>query len=66
MENTVFIYSKNGEVKALSLNQAKEKEASLKNEGWKHTATLDPCKFIEHICNDIPVSEFNNVINSIK
>jgi hypothetical protein len=30
-----------------------------------NTATLDPCR-IEHICNEVPVSEFNNVINSIK
>jgi hypothetical protein len=40
MENSIFIYAKDGKVKALNLEDAKAQAESLLSDGWKHTATL--------------------------
>ena len=47
--NIVFVYSKNGIIKVLDLSEAKNNTLLL--EGWVHTATLDPCAYIEYLCN---------------
>jgi len=47
--NTVFVYSKNGIIKVLGLNEAISN--TLLQEGWVHTATLDACAYIEYLCN---------------
>jgi hypothetical protein len=51
MENTIFIYAKDGKVKALNLIDAKAQAEPLLSDGWKHTATLDSCTWIEYLCN---------------
>jgi hypothetical protein len=48
--NIVFVYSKNGIIKVLELDQFKNN--TLLQEGWVHTATLDPCAYIEYLCNE--------------
>ena len=48
--NIVFVYSKNGIIKVLDLDKAKNN--TLLQEGWVHTATLDPCAYIEYLCNE--------------
>jgi hypothetical protein len=45
----VFVYSKNGIIKVLDLDEAISNK--LLQEGWVHTATLDPCAYIEYLCN---------------
>jgi hypothetical protein len=45
----VFVYSKNGIIKVLDLD--KSISNTLLQEGWVHTATLDPCAYIEYLCN---------------
>ncbi len=49
---TVFIYSKGDKIKALNLEDSKEQHYHLINFGWKHTATLEACAYIEHLYND--------------
>jgi hypothetical protein len=44
----VFVYHKDGEIKVLDSQQANEQHELLIFNGWKHTATLDACKFIEY------------------
>jgi hypothetical protein len=51
MENIIFIYAKDGKVKAFNLEDAKAQAESLLSDGWKHTATLDSCTWIEYLCN---------------
>jgi hypothetical protein len=46
----VFVYSKNGLIKVLDLDEAKNN--TLLQQGWMHTATLDPCAYIEYLCNE--------------
>ena len=49
MNNVLFIYAKEGKVKCLTLNEAYGEK--LTSEGWKHTATIDPAKWIEEMAN---------------
>lgn len=50
---TIFVYAKDGKIKVLNLESIIDgKEENLKNEGYTHTATIDPCRFIEYLCNE--------------
>ena len=51
MENTIFIYAKDGKVKVLNIEDAAAQAELLLSDGWKHTATLDSCTWIEYLCN---------------
>ena len=48
----VFIYAKEGKIKALSLEDVDTNQ--LKSDGWVHTTTLDVCRFIEYLHNECP------------
>lgn len=51
--NTIFVYAKEGKIKVLDLETALNgEEDKLKREGYIHAATLDPCRFIEYLCNE--------------
>jgi len=45
----LFIYAKDGNIKALDYDDAKWQHRSLIKQGYKHTATIDPAKFLEYI-----------------
>lgn len=49
--NYVFVYVKDGKIKALGMYKSLKKEKKLLEQGWIHTATLNPCVFIEYLCN---------------
>ena len=62
---TVFVYHKDNKISCYS---AEHSYFKLIADGWKHTATLDACKFIENLfnnCDDIDivaiVKELKNV-----
>jgi len=68
LNSIVFVYSKEGKVKVLDLNTSVQTpDFELADEGWKLTATLDPCKFIEYLsneCEDVDIlSEINDLRN---
>lgn len=46
----IFIYAREGKIKALSLEDTPSSEDNL--DGWVHTATLDVCKYLEYLHND--------------
>lgn len=53
MENVfVFVYAKGYEIKVLNMEESKSLDAELKSSGWKHTATLDACTFLQYLHND--------------
>ena len=52
-ETVVFVYIKDDKIRCLDLDQAKATGKSLIVEGWKHISTLDACKFIEHLHNEL-------------
>lgn len=62
----LFIYSRKGEVKVLNLNDATVFEQSKERKKWKHTATIDPCVFIENLCNRCPDEQIIDEINELK
>ena len=49
LNRMLFIYSLNGVVKCLSALE--NQEAELLAAGWKHTATIDPARWIEAMAN---------------
>jgi hypothetical protein len=42
----LFVYSKDGKIRCLSAGE----ERSYDMTGWVHTATIDPAKWIVHLC----------------
>ena len=48
-ESFLFVYRKDGEVKALTLETAKIEQAGLFASGWKHTDTLNGCVYVERM-----------------
>ena len=60
MSSVLFVYARSGRVKCVpfvgspnylpSFHRKIERE--LLADGWKHTATLDPAAWIEHLMND--------------
>ena len=59
----IFIYKKENKIKALSVNEALELNNKIKEAGWKHTSTLDPCRFLEYLHNN---DNLYKAIKSIK
>lgn len=64
----VFIYyhEKDNKVKALPLEQSELQNSVLLHSGWVHTATLDPCAWVEHLCNKSNVDGIINEIEELK
>lgn len=51
VERILFVYSKKGRVKCYSLEEIRGKEVQMALDDWKHTATIDPARWIESLCN---------------
>ena len=49
MTNILFCYAKEGMVRCLTFEEAKNEK--LDEKGWAHTATLNPARWIESIVN---------------
>ena len=52
MEVFVFIYSKNGQIKALNHINSLHQHNYLISQNYKHIATIDACTWIEFIFNN--------------
>ena len=51
LNRMLFIYSLNGVVKCLSAEEIPPVESMMLAAGWKHTATIDPARWIEAMAN---------------
>lgn len=60
----VFIYAKEGKIKALNLENAKQRHSKFIRQGWQLTHTLDACKYLEFLHNDC--KNIDNEIKSLK
>ena len=58
-----FIYAKDGKVRCLNLEQANSRNEKLKADGWKHTATLNLCVWLEFLMNDLSEA---NIVTELK
>lgn len=65
METIIFIYHKDGVLKSLSLDQSTSMASQLVLEGWEHTATLNPCTFIDYLFNQCDESDVFNEIKEL-
>lgn len=43
----IFIFAKNDKIKAIDVASTNEFR-NLEKDGWKHTATLDACRWLEY------------------
>lgn len=50
-DGMLFIYAKEGRVKCYSAEEIRPIEIDLKRDGWHHTATIDPARWIEELAN---------------
>lgn len=48
----LFVYARDGQVQCYSADEIRGKESSLLEYGWKHTATIDPARWIEAMVNN--------------
>ena len=62
----LFIYSRKGQVKVLNSYNNAIFEQTKEFKKWKHTATIEPCVFIENICNRCTNKEIIDEINELK
>jgi hypothetical protein len=62
-QNFTFIYAKNGKIKALDIEKAKNMQNELFKDGWIHTKTLDACLYIQYLHNEC---EGNDLIEEIQ
>jgi len=51
-QSFVFVYAKDGKIKALNIEESKRLHNELINDGWVHTQTLDACCYIQYLHND--------------
>lgn len=47
----LFVYALNGVIKCLSAEEIRQFESAMLDIGWKHTATIDPARWIEAMAN---------------
>lgn len=48
----LFVYARAGQIQCYSADEIRGKESSLLEYGWKHTATIDPARWIEAMANN--------------
>ena len=51
--STLFVYAKDDKIKVLNTEVAIDSNDRLLKQGWKHTATIDACRWLENIYNDL-------------
>ena len=51
LDRILFIYALEGVIKCLSAQEVPESESMMLAAGWKHTATIDPARWIEEMAN---------------
>jgi hypothetical protein len=51
LDRLLFIYALNGVIKCYSDKELRGTEPMLEAAGWKHTATIDPARWIESMAN---------------
>ena len=62
----VFVYAKDGVVKALSIEESRNQHTKLLDDGYVHTATLEACIFINYIANCQDDAEILSVVKGLR
>lgn len=48
---TLFVWAKDGKIRCFSPDEIRSGEDAWKANGWRHTATIDPARWIEAMAN---------------
>jgi len=62
----VFVYAKDGVVKALNFAESHRHQQKLLDEGYVHTATLEACRYIVYIANCQDDKEILNTVKGLR
>lgn len=54
---TLFVWAKGGRIRCFSPDEIRFSEEGLRAKGWRHTATLDPARWIEAMANGNTASD---------
>jgi hypothetical protein len=46
----LYVYARQGKVQCLTSDELRASKSSLWADGWKHTATINPARWIESLC----------------
>ena len=65
VERILFIYARDGMVQCLTLDEAARSGTQLKKEGWKHTVTIDPARWIEALSNSPTLNGDKNLLQEL-
>lgn len=47
----LFVFARDREIKCLSPDKARDNQKQMIADGWKHTSTIDPARWIEALIN---------------
>lgn len=47
----LFVYARKGKIQCLSRDEATLMDRTLRKQGWTHTATINPVRWIESLAN---------------
>ena len=47
----LFIYAKEGKIKCYTADEIRGKESQISMQGWTHTTTINPARWIEAMAN---------------
>jgi len=47
----LFVFAKSGRIKCYSADELRPIQQEIEADGWVHTATIDPARWIEHMAN---------------
>ena len=61
----VFVYAKDGKIKALNIDEAKRLQDELTKDGWMHTQTLNACVYIQYLHNDCEAVDLIDEMQSL-
>ena len=61
----LFIYSKKGEIRALTSEEAKHLNDFLLKDGWEHISTMDAKRWIEFHYNKLSIKKYEDSCNEL-
>lgn len=64
-QSFVFVFAKDGKIKAINTEVAKRLQDELVKDGWIHTQTLDACVYIQYLHNDCKEADLINEMKSL-
>lgn len=64
IDTFIFVYAKDGKISCLTTDEAIKMD-SLKDNGWKHTATVNSVRWIEAVVNGDNAAELINELKGL-